>query len=81
LLQERLPNGTKITREKWERMRESGERFWHNRVALKTNCKNEEKGLPFKGGKEERPLLDELQVSPIQERENKSRGHTFRVLE
>jgi hypothetical protein len=35
LLQERLPNGTKITREKWERMRESGERFWHNRVVVK----------------------------------------------
>jgi hypothetical protein len=55
-------------------MRESGERFWHNRVAVKTSCQNEEKGLPFKGGKEERPLLDELQVSPIQERERTSQG-------
>jgi hypothetical protein len=57
------------------------EKFWHNRVVVKTSCQNEERGLPFKGGKEERPLLDELQVSSIQKRENQSRGHTFRVLE
>jgi hypothetical protein len=25
----------KITGEKWERMRESEERFWHNRVVVK----------------------------------------------
>ena len=55
-------------------MRKMGENereweFWHNRVAVKTWCQNEERGLPFKVGKEERPLLDELQVSPIQERE------------
>ena len=42
-------------------MRESGETFWQNRVVVKKSCQNE-KGLPFKGGKEERPLLDELQV-------------------
>ena len=58
-------------------MRESGERFWYNGVTVKTSCQNEEKGLLFKGEKEERPLLDELQVSPIQERENKSRGDTL----
>jgi hypothetical protein len=34
-LQERLPNGTKNHKRKWERMRESGERFWHNRVVVK----------------------------------------------
>ena len=45
LLQERLPNGTKITREKWERMGESGERFWYNGVTMKTSCQNEEKGI------------------------------------
>jgi hypothetical protein len=77
LLQERLPNGTKNHKRKWERMRESGERFWHNRVVVKNSCQNEERGLPFKGGREERPLLDELQVSPIQERENKSRRAHF----
>jgi hypothetical protein len=77
LLQERLPSGTKITREKWERMREGGERFWYNRVTVKNSCQNEENELPFKGGKEERPLLDELQVSPIQERENKLRRVHF----
>jgi hypothetical protein len=47
LLQERLPNGTKNNKRKWERMRESGERFWHNRVAMKNSCQNEEGGLPF----------------------------------
>ena len=35
LLQERLPNDIKITREIWERMKESGEKFWHNRVVVK----------------------------------------------
>jgi hypothetical protein len=44
---------------------------------VKISCQNEEKGLPFKGRKEERPLLDELQVSSIQERDNKSRGVHF----
>ena len=62
---------------KWERMRESGERFWYNGVTVKTSCQNEEKGLLFKGRKEERLTLDELQVSPIQERENKSRKRHF----
>jgi hypothetical protein len=38
----------KITREKWERLRESGERFWHNRVVVKNLCQNEDEGLPFK---------------------------------
>jgi hypothetical protein len=46
-------------------VRESGEKFWYNRVVVKTSSQNEEKGPPFKGGKEERPLFDELQVSPI----------------
>jgi hypothetical protein len=63
--------------EKNGRVRESGERFWYNGVTVKTSYQNEEKGLPFKGGKEERPLLDELQVSPSQERENKSTGAHF----
>jgi hypothetical protein len=38
---------------------------------------SEERGLPFKGGKEERPLLDELQVSPIQKRRIQSKGVHF----
>jgi hypothetical protein len=58
-------------------VREIGERFWDNRVAVKNSCQNEDKGLRFKGGKEERPLLDELQVSHIKERGNKSRGVHF----
>jgi hypothetical protein len=58
-------------------VRESGDKYWYNGVAVKTSCQNEEKGLPFKGGEDERPLLDELQVSPIQERENKSRRVHF----
>jgi hypothetical protein len=82
LLHEKLSNGTKITRENWERMRESGERFWYNGVTVKNSCQNEEKGLPFKGRKEERLLLEELQVSPIQERERTSQGgRTFTILE
>ena len=33
-------------------MGESGEKFWYNGVVVITSCQNEEKGLPFKGGKE-----------------------------
>jgi hypothetical protein len=77
LSKKNLPNGTKNHERKWERMRERGERFWHNRVVVRNPCENEERGLPFKGGREERPLLDELQVSHIQERENKSRKRHF----
>jgi hypothetical protein len=53
------------------------EKFWHKRVVVKTSCQNEERWLPFKGGKEERPLLDELQVFPIQKREIQSKGAHF----
>jgi hypothetical protein len=54
LLQERLPNGTKITIEKWKRMRKSEERFWHNRVVVKTDVKMRRVGF----------LLDEGERDP-----------------
>jgi hypothetical protein len=41
LLQERVPNGTKNHKKKWERKRESRERFWHNRVVVKNSCQND----------------------------------------
>jgi len=47
IIQERLPNGTNNHKRKWERRRERGERFWHNRVAVKSPCENEERRLSF----------------------------------
>jgi hypothetical protein len=39
---------SRLQRRKWERERErERERFWHNRVAVKNSCQNEEGGLFF----------------------------------
>ena len=38
---------TKNHKRKLERKRECGERFWHNRVAVKKSCQNDDGRLPF----------------------------------
>jgi hypothetical protein len=52
--QNRVQNCTKITWEKWERVREGGEKFWYNGV-VKTSYQNEEKELLLKEGKRRDP--------------------------
>jgi hypothetical protein len=76
LLQERLPSGIKITREKWERMRESGERFWYNGVTVKLNVKMRRRGFLLKEGKMREPSWMSYKCHPSK-RENKSRGVHF----
>jgi hypothetical protein len=71
-----LQNCNKITFEKWERVRESGENFWYNGVVVKTSCQNEEKGLPFKGGKRRDPSLMSCKCHPSK-RERTSQGGTL----
>jgi hypothetical protein len=67
-IREDLPNGTKNHERKWEIMRERWERFWHNRVVVRIDVEMRRGRLSFILGREEKPLLDELQVSHIQER-------------
>jgi hypothetical protein len=82
LLQERLPSGTKITREKWERMREreKWERFWHNRVAVKTHVKMR-RGFLLNEGKRRDPSWMSYKCHPSKRERTSQGGHTFRVLE
>jgi hypothetical protein len=66
----------KITRENEREWRRVGRDF--GIITLVWNfMSNEAGGIPFIWGREERPLLDELRVSLIQERENKSRREHF----
>jgi hypothetical protein len=50
-------------------MRKRWERFWHSRLALRKDSKMRRGRHSLILGREEKPLLDELQVSPIKERE------------
>jgi hypothetical protein len=54
---------TILQERKWGRARESEEKIGQHGVAMKLDVKNEERGLSFKGGREERPPLHALQVS------------------
>jgi hypothetical protein len=49
-------------------MRKRWERFWHSRLALRIDDEMRRGKHSFILGREERPLLDELQVSHIQKR-------------
>jgi hypothetical protein len=49
-------------------MRERWERFWHNRVVVRIDREMRRGRHSFILGREERLLLDELQVSHIKER-------------
>jgi hypothetical protein len=65
-------------RENGERARESEEKIGQHGVAMKLDVKNEERGLSFKGGREERPPLHALQVSLPKEGGSLKGGGTMR---
>jgi hypothetical protein len=71
----------RFTMREWERERERemGE-IWAYRLALRIDGEMRRGRHSFILGREERPLLDELQVSHIQGRGQSQGGHTFRVL-
>jgi hypothetical protein len=70
----------RFTMREWERERREWERFGQHRLALRIDGEMRRGRHSFILGREERPLLDELQVSHIKERGQSQGGHTFRVL-
>jgi hypothetical protein len=69
-----------LLQRKWERKRESREIFWHNRVAVKNSCQNEERGFLLKEGERRDPSWMSYKCHPSKrERTSQGRG-TFRVL-
>jgi hypothetical protein len=70
----------RFTMREWQREGKEWEKFWHNRLALRIDGEMRRGRHSFIVEREERPLLDELQVSHIKGKEVISRGRTFRVL-
>jgi hypothetical protein len=68
---------TRFTMREWERERREWERFGQHRLALRIDGEMRRGRHSFILGREERPLLDELQVSHIKEKETKSRRAHF----
>ena len=58
-------------------MEERWERFWHNRVAMRIDGEMRRGRHSFILGREERSLLDELQVSHIKDIKTKLRRAHF----
>ena len=61
----------------WERERREWERFGQHRLFLRIDVEMSRGRNCFILGREERPLLDELQVAFIQGKETKSRRAHF----
>ena len=68
IIQENLPNGTKDHQIKWRERGKSWEKFGHSGLALRKDIKMSRGRLSFILGREEKSLLDELQVSHIQDK-------------
>jgi hypothetical protein len=71
----------RLQRRKWERARESGERFWHNRVVVKTHVKMRREGLLLYEGERRDPSWMNYKCHPSKRERTSQGGHTFRVLE
>jgi hypothetical protein len=69
---------TILQERKWGRARESEEKIGQHGVAMKLDVKSQERGLSFKGGREERPPLHVLQVSLPKEGGSLKGGGTMR---
>jgi hypothetical protein len=61
----------------WERKRREWKRFGQHRLALRIDVEMRRGRHSFILGREEKPLLDELQVSHIKHRKTKSRRAHF----
>jgi hypothetical protein len=63
-----------LQRRMWERARESGERFWHNRIAVKTHCQNEEGGIILYEGEMRDPSWMNYKCHPSKREKNSRRA-------
>jgi hypothetical protein len=68
---------TRFTMREWERERREWERFGQHILSLRIDGEMSRGMHSFILGREEGPLLDELQVSHIKDRETKSRRAHF----
>jgi hypothetical protein len=69
---------TILQRREWGKSKRKWGEKWATWVSLKLDPKNEERGLSFNGGREERPSLHALQVSLPKEGGSLKVGGTMR---